>query len=287
MTGDGDRPVSDPRTALLTHLRLAAATFGAEFPLPVAGALPPALAAPADAAPDPGAAPAAAEPPSFSGPAVDPGFEEYDEEPPEPVVLPPLELPEDLAGQRAVAVRCRRCKLCETRTQVVFGEGAADADVMFVGEAPGAREDEQGRPFVGPAGQLLNRILENAMGLERDAVYIANVNKCRPPGNRNPEPDEIGACLPYLQAQIRAIRPRVLVTLGRVAAHNLLGTDLSMTRLRGRDLEYDGIPVVATWHPAYLLRNPAAKRETWEDVKRVNRILGRPEDPRQSPSPRP
>ena len=150
---------------------------------------------------------------------------------------------------------------------------------MFVGEAPGAREDESGRPFVGPAGELLTRIIENAIGLPRAAVYIANVNKCRPPNNRDPEPDEVATCLPYLRAQIRAIRPAVIVALGRVAAHNLLSTTLSMTQLRGRELDYEGIPVVATWHPAYLLRQPSAKRETWDDIKRVNRLLGRPDVP--------
>src|SRR5690606_26883780 len=192
---------------------------------------------------------------------------------------PPLELPAELDALRRIVTTCRRCKLCEHRTQTVFGEGAADARVMLVGEAPGAREDELGRPVVGQAGRLLTKIIENAMGLRRDEVYIANVNKCRPPNNRNPEPDEVAACLPYLRAQIRAIRPEVIVALGRVAAHNLLGTTRPMARLRGQPLEYEGIPVVATWHPAYLLRNPEAKVETWEDIKRLNRLLGRPAVP--------
>ncbi|MGE0142026.1 MAG: uracil-DNA glycosylase [Planctomycetota bacterium] len=193
---------------------------------------------------------------------------------------PPIELPGDLEGLRSVAAACRRCKLCKTRSTVVFGEGNAAAQVMFIGEAPGAREDETGRPFVGPAGELLTRIIENAMGLRRSDVFIANVNKCRPPNNRDPEPDEVAACMPFLHAQIQAIAPRVLVTLGRVAAQNLLGTALPMNQLRSRDLEWRGIPVVATWHPAYLLRQPSAKRDTWEDIKRVNRLLGRPDDPR-------
>lgn len=174
---------------------------------------------------------------------------------------------------------CQRCKLAQGRTHLVFGEGDPRARVMFVGEAPGRQEDLQGRPFVGPAGQLLDRIVENAMGLRREEVYIANVNKCRPPDNRDPEPDEVAACLPFLRRQIRLIRPEVLVTLGRVAAHNLLGVTTSMRRLRGQDHVFEGIPVVPTWHPAYLLRQPSAKAETWEDVKKVNRLLGLPEVP--------
>lgn len=184
---------------------------------------------------------------------------------------------EDLATQVA---GCTRCKLHEQRRNLVFGEGAADADLMFVGEAPGAREDALGRPFVGASGQLLTKIIENAVGLPREAVYIANVNKCRPPGNRDPEPDEVRACTPILRGQITLIRPRVIVALGRVAAANLLGRADSVTRLRrSTDLEAHGVPVIVTWHPAYLLRNPSAKRETWDDIKRVNRLLGRPEVP--------
>ena len=150
---------------------------------------------------------------------------------------------------------------------------------MFIGEAPGYHEDQQGRPFVGKAGHLLDRIIENAMGMRRDEVYIANVNKCRPPQNRDPEPDEVTACLPHLRDQIRAIQPEVIVTLGRVAAQNLLSTTQSMGRLRGQELKYGDTPVVATWHPAYLLRQQSAKAETWQDIKRVNRLLGRPEVP--------
>ncbi len=184
----------------------------------------------------------------------------------------------DALRQRAMA--CQQCKLCATRRSVVFGEGNERPAVLFVGEAPGAVEDQTGRPFVGPAGQLLDRILEGAMGLTREQVYIANINKCRPPGNRDPEPDEVAACLPLLHEQIALLQPRALVALGRVAAQNLLGTDEPMRALRGRDLSYRGIPLVVTWHPAFLLRDPSRKRETWEDIKRVNRLLGRPEDPR-------
>ena len=197
--------------------------------------------------------------------------------------VPAPALPEaaadDLQALRAEVAACRRCKLCEGRTQTVFGEGNPRPDVLFVGEAPGAQEDRTGRPFVGPAGQLLDRILSGAMGLQRGDVFIANVNKCRPPGNRNPEPDEVAACLPFLRRQVALLRPRVIVCLGRVAAHNLLGTTEPMRALRGRDLAYEGIPVVVTWHPAFLLRDPSHKRETWDDVKRVNRLLGRPEVP--------
>ena len=187
--------------------------------------------------------------------------------------------PADLEALKAEALSCTRCKLAECRTNVVFGEGSPSADVMFIGEAPGHDEDRQGRPFVGRAGQLLDRIIENAMGMQRDEVYIANVAKCRPPQNRNPEPDEVAACLPFLKAQIQSIAPRVIVIMGRVAAHSLLSTTLAMGRLRGQELNYEGIDVVATWHPAYLLRNPSSKRETWDDIKRVNRLLGRPEVP--------
>jgi uracil-DNA glycosylase family 4 len=187
----------------------------------------------------------------------------------------------DLAALRATCLTCRACKLCDGRTQVVFGEGDANADVMFVGEAPGGAEDRTGRPFVGPAGQLLTRIIENAMGVARSSVFIANVNKCRPPGNRDPEPDEVGACLPWLRRQVEFVQPKVLVALGRIAANNLLGhvEPRPMRQLRGATLEVEGVPLVATWHPAYLLRNEAAKGETWQDIKRVNRLLGRPEVP--------
>lgn len=176
-------------------------------------------------------------------------------------------------------MQCRRCKLCEGRQHVVFGEGNPSTRVLFIGEAPGATEDKTGRPFVGEAGQLLDRILKGAMGLERSDVYIANVNKCRPPNNRAPEPDEVAACLPYLKQQVALLRPEVIVCLGRVAAQNLLGRTESATKLRTMDLDYEGIPVIATWHPAYLLREPSRKRETWEDIKKVNRLLGLPEVP--------
>ena len=147
---------------------------------------------------------------------------------------------------------------------------------MFVGEAPGSEEDEQGLAFVGRAGQLLTDIIEKGMKMKRSEVFIGNVLKCRPPQNRNPEPDEILSCQPFLEAQIRAIRPRVLVGLGKFAAQWLLRTAEPISRLRGRVGERDGIPVMPTYHPAYLLRNPAGKKDVWEDMKAVLRLLGRP-----------
>jgi DNA polymerase len=168
---------------------------------------------------------------------------------------------------------CTRCKLHGLgRTRVVFGVGNPDADLMFVGEAPGADEDEQGVPFVGRAGQLLTKIIE-AIGLTRDAVYIANVIKCRPPQNRNPEPDEVATCEPYLFRQIDLIRPRVIVALGKFGAQTLLGTLDPISRLRGRVFDYRGAKLIPTFHPAYLLRNPASKRDVWEDMKLVKRLL--------------
>jgi DNA polymerase len=168
---------------------------------------------------------------------------------------------------------CRRCKLQGLgRKQVVFGVGNPDADLMFVGEAPGADEDEQGEPFVGRAGQLLTKIIE-AIGLKRADVYIANIIKCRPPGNRNPEPDEVEQCEPFLFRQVEAIKPRVIVALGKFAAQSLLRTTEPITRLRGRSFNYRGATLIPTFHPAYLLRNPASKREVWEDMKKVRAIL--------------
>jgi uracil-DNA glycosylase len=168
---------------------------------------------------------------------------------------------------------CTRCKLCTLgRSQVVFGVGNPKARLMFVGEAPGEEEDKRGEPFVGRAGQLLTKIVE-AIGLGRDQVYIANVIKCRPPGNRNPENDEVAACEPFLFRQIDAINPKVIVPLGKFAAQSLLKTMDPITRLRGRQFEYRGAVLIPTFHPAYLLRNPSAKREVWEDMKKVRAIL--------------
>jgi DNA polymerase len=173
--------------------------------------------------------------------------------------------------QKEVA-SCTRCKLHSGRTHTVFGEGPLGAELMFVGEGPGADEDATGRPFVGRAGQLLTKIIE-AMGRKREDVYIANVVKCRPPGNRTPEPDEIGSCLPYLQEQIRQINPRVICALGAPATKTLLGITTPMGQARGKIYRLGHIRVVPTYHPAYLLRNPADKRKVWEDVQLVNRLL--------------
>ena len=168
---------------------------------------------------------------------------------------------------------CVRCKLCSLgRKQIVFGVGNPNADLMFVGEAPGADEDIQGKPFVGRAGQLLTKIIE-AIGLRREDVYIANVIKCRPPGNRNPEPDEVEQCEPFLFRQIDTIKPKVIVALGKFAAQSLLRTTDPITRLRGREYKYRDAILMPTYHPAYLLRTPSAKRDVWEDMKRVRAIL--------------
>jgi uracil-DNA glycosylase family 4 len=181
--------------------------------------------------------------------------------------------PEDLTSVRTDLGDCTRCKLAGLgRSQIVFGVGNPNADLMFVGEAPGADEDVQGVPFVGRAGQLLTKIIE-AIDLNRDDVYIANVIKCRPPQNRNPEPEEIEQCEPFLFRQIDIVKPKVVVTLGKFAAHTLLRTEEPISKLRGRVFEYRGAKLVPTFHPAYLLRNPASKREVWEDMKLVRDLL--------------
>ena len=163
---------------------------------------------------------------------------------------------------------CERCKLCSGRKNLVFGVGNPHARLVFVGEGPGAEEDNQGIPFVGAAGQLLTRMI-SAMGYGRDEVYICNVVKCRPPGNRNPEPDEIQACQPFLEAQLNAIKPSVIIALGKFAAQTLLRSDTPITRLRGHWREYVGIPLMPTFHPAYLLRNPPEKKAAWADLQAV------------------
>ena len=167
---------------------------------------------------------------------------------------------------------CRRCRLCEERKNIVFGVGDPNARLMFIGEGPGVDEDQQGEPFVGRAGHLLTKIIES-MGLTRQQVYIANVVKCRPPDNRTPLLDEVATCSPFLFQQIAAIRPRVIVCLGTPAAQAVLGTRETITHLRGRFREGNGMCVMPTFHPAYLLRNPAAKKEVWEDMKKVVAFL--------------
>jgi DNA polymerase len=180
---------------------------------------------------------------------------------------------EALAAVRAEIGDCTRCKLHTLgRRHIVFGVGNPNADLMFVGEAPGADEDVQGIPFVGRAGQLLTKIIE-AIELKRDDVYIANVIKCRPPQNRNPEPDEVETCEPFLFQQIDIIKPKVIVALGKFGAQTLLRTLDPISRLRGRVFEYRGAKLIPTFHPAYLLRNPSSKREVWEDMKLVRTLL--------------
>ncbi len=168
---------------------------------------------------------------------------------------------------------CTRCRLHKGRTNLVFGVGDPNADLMFVGEGPGADEDEQGEPFVGRAGQLLNNMIV-AMGLRRHDVYIANVVKCRPPGNRTPERDECDTCSPFLLRQIEVIRPKVIVALGAVAAKNLLSMNDSMANLRGRFYDFRGIKLAVTYHPAFLLRDPRQKKEAWKDLQMVMGYLG-------------
>jgi uracil-DNA glycosylase len=180
---------------------------------------------------------------------------------------------EALTAIRADLGDCTRCKLHTLgRKQIVFGVGNPDADLMFVGEAPGADEDIQGEPFVGRAGQLLTKIIE-AIGMTRQDVYIANLIKCRPPGNRNPEPDEVVQCEQFMLRQVDTIKPRVIVALGKFAAQALLKTNDPITRLRGREYKYRDAILMPTYHPAYLLRTPSAKRDVWEDMKRVREIL--------------
>jgi uracil-DNA glycosylase family 4 len=210
--------------------------------------------------------PAIAEPPEATGPAL--------------VTAPPSPPRSPAAAALALKVvrddlgDCRRCKLAPLRRNIVFGVGDPAAPLVFVGEAPGENEDLQGEPFVGKAGELLTRMIV-AMGFARGETYICNVIKCRPPGNRNPELDEIAACEPFLISQLGAIAPRVIVTLGKFAAQALLRSDAPISALRGRFQRYQGIALMPTFHPAYLLRNPSAKREVWEDLKQVMRELDR------------
>jgi uracil-DNA glycosylase family 4 len=182
------------------------------------------------------------------------------------------------AGLETAVRGCTKCSLHATRTQTVFGVGNRQARWMFIGEAPGADEDRQGEPFVGRAGQLLNAILF-AIGLKREEVYIANVLKCRPPGNRDPQPEEVIQCEPYLLRQIELIKPRLIVALGRHAAHSLLKTEVPLSKLRGQRLSYHGTPLIVTYHPAYLLRNPADKRKVWDDLCLAKTVMAAMPDP--------
>ncbi|MCB1152408.1 uracil-DNA glycosylase [bacterium] len=188
---------------------------------------------------------------------------------PSPTTIPIMTLDEI----RAELGDCTRCKLHTGRKQIVFGVGNPNADLMFIGEGPGADEDEQGEPFVGRAGQLLTKMIL-AMGVRREDVYIANVVKCRPPGNRNPESDEVEACEPFLRKQIASVQPKVICTLGNYATQTLLRTQAGVSKLRGTFRVYQNTPVMPTFHPAYLLRSPNKKREAWEDLQAIMAKLG-------------
>ncbi len=207
-----------------------------------------------------------------------PGFEEFASTAPAPssaiyVPLGPREdLPQDLPALRAQVAECRLCGLCSTRTQTVFADGSSTARLLFVGEAPGRDEDAQGVPFVGRAGQLLNKMIA-AIDLKREEVYICNVLKCRPPDNRVPAPDEVERCRPYLEQQIALVKPSVVCALGLSAAQALLQTKASMASMRGKTFAYRGVPLIPTYHPAALLRNPGLKREAWIDLQRVRDLL--------------
>jgi DNA polymerase len=195
------------------------------------------------------------------------------------VASPPAEVPIQVTGDSLENIRtdigdCQRCKLAPSRTHIVYGSGNPNAEIVFVGEAPGFEEDQQGLPFVGAAGQLLTKIIES-IGVRREDVYICNILKCRPPNNRNPEPDEVIECSPFLKRQIAAIRPKIVCCLGKFAAQTMLRSGDSITRLRGRFEDIDGMRVIATFHPAYLLRSPEKKREVWEDMKQIRAELFR------------
>lgn len=264
-------PTSPPRAA-------APADSPADMPRqPVAAqraAMPDAGATPnAAAAPDAGVAPNAA---TVPGAGAAPGAATVPDAGAARDVSAGREAGLDWPDLQARVAACRRCTLCNTRTQTVFGVGNQRAEWLIVGEAPGAEEDRRGEPFVGRAGQLLNSMLR-AIGLTREQVYIANVLKCRPPGNRDPTASEAAECLPYLEQQIALLKPKVLLAVGRIAAQNLLHTDLTLGRLRQQVHRFglSQVPLVATYHPAYLLRTPADKRKAWEDLKFAREVCAR------------
>jgi uracil-DNA glycosylase family 4 len=208
---------------------------------------------------------------------------------PETLVLPSSGPKEEMTPERALRViredigDCTRCVLHKQgRKQIVFGVGNPRADIMFIGEAPGADEDRQGEPFVGRAGQLLNNMI-SAMGIRREDVYIANIIKCRPPGNRTPEREECDTCSPFLMRQIEVVKPKIIVALGAVAAKTLLGVNDAMVNLRGRIYDFKNTKLAATYHPAYLLRDPRQKKETWKDLQMVMKYLGMPVPPAKEP----
>jgi len=269
-----DRHTSSELREMLSPQPAAASRPPASVPAPATSSAPPRDPSPApvrtsqapSAAPLPhvraGAQPPGATPmrPAADAPARGPSNEEI-------FALPVL------ASVRDIALGCPRCGLARTRTRVVFGEGSETAELMVVGEAPGENEDRQGRPFVGRAGQLLDLLLMT-VGFPRETVYICNVLKCRPPGNRNPAPGEVEACSPYLLKQVELVRPKVIMAFGTFAAQTLLGTDVAIGRLRGRVHSYQGTPLVPTYHPAALLRNSGWVRAVWDDLQRARAILG-------------
>lgn len=229
-----------------------------------------------DRAPAPAASSDAMPPFDDAPPAGPDDFAWFDAAPPgdfvpaaESAEARPAETPVAVLDWDALAARvadCTRCRLCEKRTNTVFGVGDREADWMLIGEAPGENEDKQGEPFVGQAGKLLDNMLQSLSLKRGDNVYIANVIKCRPPGNRNPEPDEVAKCEPYLQRQVALVKPKLIVALGRFAAQTLLKTDASIASLRGRVHAYEGVPVIVTYHPAYLLRSLQDKSKAWADL---------------------
>lgn len=228
-------------------------------------------AAPAPATPPPHAAPAVAA--RVEGPAQD--DTQVDPAQDDPAQDDPAERHRRLAVLAEEVSRCTKCRLHESRTHTAFARGNPDGDVVFIGEGPGFDEDQQGIPFVGRAGQLLDKMVA-AMGYERDEVYVANIVKCRPPDNRKPEPDEVEACAPYLEEQLALVRPKVMVALGATGVQGLIGTTMGITRMRGQWKLYKGrTPLMPTFHPAYLLRQPAKKREVWSDLKQVMKRLGK------------
>ncbi len=190
----------------------------------------------------------------------------------DPVDIPEWQLSESLDEFERLISNCKKCALHKTRNKFVFGQGDADADMMLIGEAPGADEDRLGKPFVGRAGDLLTRML-SAINIDRNSVYIANILKCRPPQNRDPQPEEIACCTPFLMKQIEMVRPRIILCLGRFAAHVLLKTTDSLSHLRGQKYKFQNSDLLVTYHPAALLRTPSLKREAWEDLKMVQRLF--------------
>ncbi len=260
-----DRPGPDEARELLRSARAWVEEWAEEgvVSFPPAPAVAPDATAPESASPKKDAAPSPAEPASaVSAPETPTG----------PGGAAALARVRDELGE------CTRCELCQGRTQIVFGDGNPDADLMFVGEGPGEQEDRQGLPFVGRAGELLTRMIEAGLGIPRAEVYICNIVKCRPPGNRNPLPPEVSACRPFLDGQIDAVRPRTIVALGKPATSLLLGRDVAITRVRGSWHDYRGIPVMPTFHPAFILRQYTEqnRRLVWEDLKAAHeRSCGR------------